>query len=246
VGMKERVFRSGRWALVAGVASVLALAAAPVVAAAQRMPIVGCFNLSRVGSSKYPWTYAPTGYCATSSNLTGIDHATWSGWGKSKTTANGGYVDGLGFRYPATITAYDKVKAKNYVRKGSTVTYYRKIHVVAAAALRGGIIRGPFNITTIDTPSRTLLCGHLDPPYVGFAIRATAMTCGGAKSLMRTWGRNQSCHTGDQAGQAQSKTCRINGFKCHADNPSYSPQLTDVNCVSSKQQVYFERGFGSY
>jgi hypothetical protein len=44
------------------------------------------------------------GYCATAPNLVGIDRAVWSGWGKSKATAHGLYIDGLGFGYPAPVS----------------------------------------------------------------------------------------------------------------------------------------------
>jgi hypothetical protein len=61
-------------------------------------------------------------------------------------------VDGLGFEYPARLTAYDLTKTHDFLGAGTYAAWYNKLHVVSSGGYRGGAKRGPFNVTLPVTP----------------------------------------------------------------------------------------------
>jgi len=105
----------------------------------------------------------------------GIDHARWTGWGNAVAHATGYLVDGLGFEYAATITAHGLASCTNCGAGPGTVRWYKSLHVVSSGGVRGGVQRGPFNLTIDVTPQEriTTLGVFVRQPYsirIAFAI----------------------------------------------------------------------------
>lgn len=128
---------------------------ASAAVARQRWPVIGCADLSYSIENLYAWKYAPAGYCETGGplgTLTGITGAHWKQWGQRRAHARGMLVDGLGFYYPAKITAYDRSVTHNFLGMGTYAAWYNKLHVVAGSGDRGGAMRGPFNVFLNVTP----------------------------------------------------------------------------------------------
>jgi hypothetical protein len=125
-------------------AALIAVLPASAATATLRFPLIGC------GLGHYELKYAPTGYCETGGSLgarEGIDHAHWKHWGQSRATADGFLVDGHGFEYQATITAYDLISPAPLCGAPSSGTSeYLYLHVVANGGRRKGMFRGPFNV----------------------------------------------------------------------------------------------------
>ncbi len=131
------------------IATVVALAAAVAASAAgahPRWPVIGCWDFRDGYFNHYAWRYAPRGLCSITPTTEGIDHAHWSYWGRRQATANGDFVDDLGFQYPAKITVYDRHRTWNFLGGGTYAAWYAKMHVVARREFRGDIWRGPFNV----------------------------------------------------------------------------------------------------
>ena len=145
---------------VASVAMVLAFVAGSSAASwaryQGRFPVIGCNKQSSPYPNHYGWRHAPTGYCDTGGSLgstEGIDRAHWRGWGRRRAHAHGLLVDGLGFRYPARITAYDFTRCHNcFGVQGYNPTWYGRLHVVSRGGYRGGARRGPFNVVINVVP----------------------------------------------------------------------------------------------
>lgn len=139
------------------VAVALAVALASGAFAHPRFPVIGCNNLRHKLPNHDSWRFAPTGMCETSGSLgtlEGIDHAHWRDWGAVRSVATGDLVDGLGYEYPATITAYDMGHCHQcFGKSDDTISWYRRLHVVTAGGYRGGAQRGPFDVTIDVTPT---------------------------------------------------------------------------------------------
>lgn len=119
--------------------------------ARRRFPVIGCDDLKYTFLNRYSWRFAPTRYCETGGrlgSLEGIDHAHWRDWGQRQAIARGSLVDGLGFEYPATITAYNLRRCHRcFGMSAYNPSWYLKLHVVAKGGIRGGVPRGPFNVS---------------------------------------------------------------------------------------------------
>jgi hypothetical protein len=135
------------------IAATLTIAA--TAAARQRWPVIGCNDNSAPYLNRYAHRYKPRHYCETGGSLgslEGIDHATWRRWGDGRAYATGYLVDGLGFEYKARITAYKIVRTHDFLGTNNYASWYRKLHVVADGGFRGGVFRGPFDVTIDCTP----------------------------------------------------------------------------------------------
>jgi uncharacterized delta-60 repeat protein len=119
-------------------------------AARAHYPVIGCHAPN--SSRRTRWRYAPQ-RCETggSGTLAGIDHVRWHGWGSRRAIGDGSYIDGLGFEYPATITAYELHRCNHCYEAGP---WYGTLHIIAHGGFRGGVFRGPFNVTVNVTPQR--------------------------------------------------------------------------------------------
>ena len=127
--------------------------AAPVAAQARRWPIIGCATATSV--EHFHWKYKPR-YCQTGGplgTLTGIAGVAWKHWGGGEAYGTGRLVDGLGFTYPAKITAYKLDRTNNFLGNGTYAAWYQKLHVVAKRQYRGGIYRGPYNVFLNSAPA---------------------------------------------------------------------------------------------
>jgi hypothetical protein len=127
----------------------------PTAAAARaRWPVIGCDDNAGPGPiNHYAWKWQPSGLCTITGATDGIDHARWKHWGSHQATATGDFVDGLGFMYPAKLTAYRLHVTHNlFGNRGVYGAWYTKLHVVAKREFRGSIERGPFNVVLDVTP----------------------------------------------------------------------------------------------
>jgi hypothetical protein len=120
-------------------------------------PVIGCVDSSYSFANHWSWRHAPSRLCETSASLVGIDHARWRAWGRNRATATGSFVDSLGFEYPATITAYDLRRCRKCNGAEAPQAWYRYLHVVSAGGVRGGAMRGPFNVTLFAAPERRII-----------------------------------------------------------------------------------------
>jgi hypothetical protein len=119
--------------LVVALVALVGTSAATAVAAGMRWPVIGCEDLHHTFVNHYSWRYAP-GECTTGGTLgttEGIAGAHWRGWGGSRATATGYLRDGLGFAYPASITAYDLYRTNNFLGTHHYAAWYSRLHVVA-------------------------------------------------------------------------------------------------------------------
>ena len=140
--------------MVALAALVSALGAAASASAKNHFPVIGCSTTN--GFNHYDWRYKPYRYCdtgGTSGSTEGIDKTRWRKWGQGRAYATGYFVDGLGFEYKAKITAYRLTRCHNcFGIHGYTVSSYNRLRVIANGAVRGGVFRGPFDVTIDSTP----------------------------------------------------------------------------------------------
>jgi hypothetical protein len=121
-------------------------------ATAARYPAIGCDDQKLRYQNRKSWRYAPSN-CETGGGLgssEGIAQARWHDWGARRATATGLLIDGLGYSYPATITAYDLVHGP--LGRDRHASWYRWLHVVARRRHLAGAWRGPFNVTIDVAP----------------------------------------------------------------------------------------------
>lgn len=150
--------------LTTALAVVLGMSSSAV--ARQRFPVIGCIGYhSEISPNHDSWRYAPTNVCEIGGQLgsaEGIDDAHWQNWGQPTATAQGFLIDGLGFDYPADITAYRLYTCHNcFGKRGATYSWYERLHVVASAAFRGMVWRGPFDEYLNVVPTEPLTrCPH--------------------------------------------------------------------------------------
>lgn len=125
-----------------------------VVATGARYPVIGCNDTRLPAQNRASWRYAPRA-CETGGSLgstEGIAAAHWHHWGSSRAHATGLLIDGLGFAYPARITAFDLVRARRLPGTHRYGSWYARLRVVAARRFRGGIARGPYRVLINVTP----------------------------------------------------------------------------------------------
>ena len=133
--------------MVALVAIGAALAIAGPASASRRSPVIGCISIYNYEAGRSTWQSKPWN-CTTAGSLgstEGIHAVRWTGWGRRTATGHGYLVDGLGFTYPATITAF----RIHHTWTGRMA--YTRLHVVAKAQLRA-TWRGPYNVFINVTP----------------------------------------------------------------------------------------------
>jgi hypothetical protein len=134
---------------IAGVIVAAALIA-PSSALAFREPVIGCdSHRYTYAPNHFAWLYAPANWCELGGPLGplgGIENARWHYWGRSVARGSGYLIDGLGFRYPARLSAYGLV-ARRLTPGSQVVRYYRWVHAYTEEEEeRGGAWRGPFNV----------------------------------------------------------------------------------------------------
>lgn len=144
-------------------------------------------------------------------------YARWTGWGLPQATGAGDLIDGLGFEYPATITAYELTSTSNLNGKYGFASWYAKLHVTAPGAVRANVFRGPFNIVINVTPQ-----GISSPKLRTKASVFYAFTSRGRPRL-RTVSKRGRCWTGSLAAQ------RGDALRCFVRNEILDP------CFSSKR-----------
>jgi hypothetical protein len=141
--------------LVLATAGVFGRALASSLAPKERFPVIGCDSQAQDFPNHYKWSYAPS-FCETGGSLgelEGINHAHWHGWGHRTATATGDLINGEGLEYPAKITAYDLFRCHRcFGIPGYNPSWYRRLHVQAAAVEEEGTVRGPFNVIIKSDP----------------------------------------------------------------------------------------------
>jgi hypothetical protein len=146
--------------VVIALVALLSSASLPPVSTAtagQRFPVIGCQDSRYSFLNRWNWEFAPERECQPGVTLVGISHARWHSWGKKRATAEGFFIDGLGFQYPATITAFDLRTCPRCDGVRAPRAWYRFLHVVSGGGIRGGVIRGPFNVTLYVAPERRII-----------------------------------------------------------------------------------------
>lgn len=119
------------------------------IAATQRFPVIGCDDHRYPFENHYSWRYAPS-ECETGGSLgtlEGVSGVHWRGWKRGRATGKGSLIDGLGFGYPASLTAYGLYRTHDLVGTGKFGSWYRRMRATPAGAVRGGALRGPVNVT---------------------------------------------------------------------------------------------------
>lgn len=154
--MLPRMRRVRAIGIVVFLAAAVALPASGAFAR-ERFPVIGCADFRYSFVNRWSWGYAPERFCEPGVTLVGIDHARWKSWGKRIATAIGSFVDGLGFEYQATITAYDLRACRHCDGIRAPRAWYRYLRVVSAGGVRGGVMRGPFNVTLYVAPQRRII-----------------------------------------------------------------------------------------
>ena len=127
-----------------GVSSLTAMASAT-----QRFPVIGCADFRYSFANRWSWGFPPARLCQAGPGLVGIDHAHWRSWGMTRATATGSFVDGLGFEYPAEITAYDIRRCASCDGIRDARSWYRRLHIVSREGSVPASSEGP-----LRSPSR--------------------------------------------------------------------------------------------
>lgn len=161
------------------------------------------------------WEFAPGGLCDVGGSfgaVAGIDHTHWTGWGRATATGTGMFVDGLGFEYPAEITGYGLVSTHNFSGKQFYAKWYSKLHVIAQAELRGGTVRGPFDVVMNVTPD------GIRAPKLKTKISVFYAFTRDATPTLHTQSKRGYCWTGSLAADRNDAwRCFVgNSFTTHA------------------------------
>lgn len=127
------------------------------LARSANFPVIGCADSRYDVANRWYWEYRPNGTCESPRGQFGIRRARWSSWGRGQARATGQFVDGKGYQYPATITAYDLRKCGTCNGQEAARSYYRYLHIVSPGGTRDGTMRGPFNITLYVAPQRRII-----------------------------------------------------------------------------------------
>jgi hypothetical protein len=123
----------------------------------ERLPVIGCDDFRYAFANRWSWRVAPGRLCKPGTALVGIDHARWRSWGAKRATATGSFVDGLGFEYSASITAFDLRTCAHCDGVRAPQAWYRRVRIVSAGGIRGGVMRGPFNLTLFVAPEQRII-----------------------------------------------------------------------------------------